>query len=360
VDKKILILSQDVGGANYIAPSIDYIVNRFPSLIVVHSLSEQTFKKRKISFYPLSHFFEYIPPREEEIKSFLLQNKISHLYCTTSSSRRDLTNSNFIKISRKLNIPTFGIMDHWKGFDRFQDENQELSYFPDFIGCIDELCKEKLIRLRNNPERIFVIGHPHLEEFVNNRTTYSESNKTVNVLVVSQPDTKDRSFNSIFMKKIGAETIIEKVIKQIGQVGKGVNINVNYRAHPKEHASLRLPDSINSARNDEEDGALYENDIFIGFDSMLLVEADLAGKHCISLNIPEFSGYNNMAIPYKVWEEVETMDNLGNTMKKLVETIRKGCSKNPSKLEDTVRGSLDRLIYYFEVFVKEGEQGHVF
>ncbi|ODS33745.1 MAG: hypothetical protein SCARUB_01102 [Candidatus Scalindua rubra] len=164
MNKKILIYSQDVGGANYIAPSINYIVNRYPSLVVIHPLSEQTFKKHKIAFYPLSHFFDRIPPREAEIESFSLQNKISHLYCTTSSPYRDLTNSNFINISRKLNIPTFGIMDHWKGYDRFINDHGEIDYFPDYIGCIDRVCRDKLIRLCKNPERVFVVGHPHLEK----------------------------------------------------------------------------------------------------------------------------------------------------------------------------------------------------
>ncbi len=357
---KVLIYSQDTGGANFIISSINHIVSRYPSLVIVHPLSEQTFKNHKIEYVPLNRFFKHIPPQEEEIKSFLLKKSISHLYCTTSSPHQDLTNSKLIEISRLLNIPNFGIMDHWKGLDRFYDEDGELNYFPDYIGCIDEVCKEKLIKMCKNPERIFVVGHPRLEEFVNNKITVSESAKTINILVVSQPDTNDGSFNSIFLKKIGAETIIEKIIRQIKQIRQGVNINVNYRAHPKEQAPLCLPDSINTGRNGEGDDALYKNDIFIGLDSMFLIEASLAGKHCISLNIPEFSGFNNTVIPYKIWEKVECIDNLENTMMKLVERIRKGSSKNSSGLEDAVRGSLDRLIYCFEDFVNGKKQGYVF
>lgn len=346
--EQVLIYSQDVGGAKYIIPSINQIVSRYPSLVVIHPLSEQVFKKHKIAFYPLVRFFGHVPIQEKEIGAFLLENKVSHLYCTTSSPYLDLTNSRLINASRKLNIPTFGIMDHWKGFDRFLDSNGEISYFPDYVGCIDEACKRKLIKFCKNSERVFVVGHPHLEEILNKRGPTNEKNTVVNILIISQPNTKDRSFHSIFLKKIDSETLIEKIVKQIR---KGVDININYRAHPKEQASLHLPDGVVVNKEEDWQDALRNNDIFIGLDSMLLIEAGLAGKYCISIRIPKLLSFIDAIIPYKIGEEVGNIDSLGNTITKAVKMVQGGKHHEHSGLEETVRGSLKRLVHSFETFI---------
>ncbi len=348
-----MIYSQDAGGANFIVPAINHIINRYPSLVVIHPLSEQTFKKHNIALYPLTHFFKYVPSQEEEIKAFLLKNSISHLFCTTSSPYLDLTNSRLINVCRALKIPTFGIMDHWKGYDRFFDDKGETSYFPDYVGCIDKACKEKLVKFGNNPERIFVVGHPHLEGILSKRELTKERNKVINIIIISQPDTKSRSFNSIFMKEIEAESVIENIIKQIKHIKNGIDVNINYRIHPKEQASSLLPDGINVNKTEDWQDALRNNDIFIGLDSMLLIEAGLAGKHCISLRIPEFSCFIDTTPPYRVGEEVEDIDNLGNTIIKFVKMIQNGKHYKYSDLEETVRDSLKRLIHYFEKFVND-------
>ncbi|ODS33744.1 MAG: hypothetical protein SCARUB_01101 [Candidatus Scalindua rubra] len=152
-------------------------------------------------------------------------------------------------------------------------------------------------------------------------------------------------------KKIGSERILENIIKQINHIKKETKININFRIHPKEQTSWNLPDGVNIDKTEDWQDALYHNNIFIGFDSMLLVEASLAGRCCVSLKMQEFSDFIDSSIPYKMWEEVKDINNLGDTIKKCISMTRSASSHSTSNLEDTVRGSLKRLVHYIKVFV---------
>ena len=355
-DKKILVYSQDVGGAKYIVPVINAIVAKYQVLVLVHPLSECIFEKENISFCPLTNYFDSSPPSKNEIESFIVQNRISHVFCTISSTYQDLTNAYLVEICGKLKIPTYGIMDHWKGYDRFFDNVGVMAYFPDQIGCIDSFCREELIKLRKDPARVIVVGHPHLERIFMEKKPNFQNKVMLNILIISQPDTREKSFIGIFLKKNGPGNILDKILEQSKQIDSSVNYRISYRFHPKEKRLMQLPGDIHVDNAKTWEDALFENDIFLGLDSMLLVEAALAGKKCISLLLPEFSDYGNKTIPYRIWENVGDINNLGMILRRTVKSAKHNYSGNLSDLVEAVKGSHERVIKSFEAFIHNYQQ----
>jgi hypothetical protein len=354
--KKILIYSQDVGGAKYIAPVINTIVAKYQVMVIGHPLSESTFQKEKIVFSPLTNFFDKPYPSKYEIETFLIKNKFSHVFCTLSSTYQDLTNAYLIEICGKLKIPTYGVMDHWKGYDRFFDNVGVMAYFPDQIGCIDSFCSEELIKRCKDPARVIVVGHPHLERVFMENPPNPQHEMMFNMLIISQPDTREKSFVGVFLKKNGSGNILDKILEQIKQIDSSVNYRINYRFHPKEKRLMQLPGDIHVDNAKTWEDALFENDIFLGLDSMLLVEAALAGKKCISLLLPEFSDYGNKTIPYRIWENVGDINNLGMILRRTVKSAKHNYSGNLSDLVEAVKGSHERVIKSFEAFIHNYQQ----
>lgn len=351
--EQVLIYSQDVGGAKYIAPSVNYIVNRYQSLVVTHPLSEQTFNEHNISFYPLNRFFKDVPPKEAEIGSFLVEQHISNILCTTSSPYGDLTNSYIIKSAKKWNIPTFGFMDHWKGYDRFYDKEGTLSYLPDFIGCIDGFCKNELIKLYNSTEKVFITGHPYLEGLRPFKSKILEKGKSINILIVSQPGTCEGTFDSIFLKKNRSVNVLAEILSQVLRINTEFKFNICFRPHPKEKFIHELPKGVRKDDEEKRDDVFKENDIFIGLDSTLLIEARLLGKQCIVMRIPEFNNVSDFYIPYQIGETVHCMNELPKAILKCIELMN-GNSKNEIfQLTKIIQGSRDLIIKYVDQFVNK-------
>lgn len=351
-NQKILIYAQDIGGAKFIAPIISHFTSKYETIVVVHPFSETVFRKYGMPYYPLSQFFNNFPPSALEIESFVINNDISHVLCTLSSPHRDLTNSYLIKKCRELNIPTMGLMDHWKGYDRFYDQNGEMSYLPEFIVCIDKCAVKEIEKLYIHPEKIFIIGHPHLEKLSKQRKKFLREYRNINILIVSQPDTKDKGFQSIFVKESDAGSITDKIINEIKKMDDGY-ISIKYRPHPNEKLYTDITDRIDIDTTKDWENALAGHDIFIGLDSMLLVEASVAGKYCISLKLSEFSDIVDVSIPYKFSEPVKNMEDVGAILQKAITMVRQGYRMDISDLEQAIEGSLDRAIHCIENFMTQ-------
>lgn len=338
------------------ALTVKYIYEKYNPLIIVHPLSERIFDKFKIPYQPLSDFFNDLPIEISDFKHFLTKNSISHVFCSLSVPYRDLTNSNLIKASNKINKPTFGLLDHWKGYDRFFDNKGKTSYSPDFIGCIDDNCKKELFKFFHNKDRIFITGNPHLENVLKMKDPFLKNTKEINILIVSQPEIRDRSYKSMFIKKINDERIIDKIHSEIAKISNDINLQINYRPHPKEIPPDHLPENMIMNDTDTEEEVLKRNDIFIGLDSMLLIEASLIGKYCISLSIPELPRFQDFKFPYEILIKLKDLNSLSNSVKKAVESLRQGYSVNLSDLEDKLTGSLERSVHFFEEFIKYKSQ----
>ena len=146
----LLFYFQDPGGTNFLLPTIKYIKNRvFGNIeikVICHPLSKFLLSDQFIeSDYIIPDKF---PITESDWESLLQVNNISYMVTTLSSNKLDLSNSNLINVAKKINIPTLGFMDHWKGFDRLFNDRSEPIYCPDWLGVIDESCADELRNIK--------------------------------------------------------------------------------------------------------------------------------------------------------------------------------------------------------------------
>lgn len=318
ISGNILIFSQDPGGCKFLLPVIKEYLKRTDismTRVMVHPLSEPYFIENNIAFIPLESQFSKFNISQSDWEEYLKTNNIQRIFCTTSSPYLDQSNCNLVVAARTLRIPTLGIMDHWKGLDRFGPD-ETLEFLPDYLCCIDKHIKEQLTAKTGRPDQIFEVGHPYLEQlWLKGKATHRKS-KVVNILLVSQPNSKDRSFESCFSIPVNGHPVILDTVYEISHAMKVLErpFQIAFRPHPKERVFDNLPDGVTLQPAISWVDALRENDIFIGLDSMALLEAFLQGKHCISLAIDELQEISDSSIPFEFSWKVKGIKELSKAI----------------------------------------------
>jgi hypothetical protein len=350
---RLLVYAQDPGGGKYISPVIQELIKSdkfFDPAILVHPLSQGIFNKIGIPYVSLEKCIGKPPLSENTWESFLAAKGITHVFCTTSSPYLDLTNCNLVTISKKLNIPVMGILDHWKGFDRFFSENKPI-YFPDYICCIDEFCKCKFEDMDLPVNNVYAVGHPYLEKIAGQNWEQNDSGWKIRVLLISQPNTVDRSFKGIFFLQIGKKRLIDEIASQMTLVfhNQTEDIHIRYRLHPKEEFIETLPEGVKLDDNREWAQTMKANDIFLGLDSMALVEAHLAGKYCISLSLPELESLSDNSIPISFPGIVNDISDLSSVVEGAIGTIREG-AKTGNRYTAIFSDSTQRVLSLIDRF----------
>ena len=245
-----------------------------------------------------------------------------------------------------------GVLDHWKGFDRFFSRGGP-DFLPDHICCIDEFCKRKLEDLGVLADRIHTVGHPYLEKICQESWEGHISADKIRILLVSQPNTGDQSFKGIFFHRIGKHRLIDELTLLVTRSfsGKGLGVQVCIRPHPKERFMEALPLDLEMDENQEWDQCIRENDIFLGLDSMALIEAHLAGKYCISLELPEFRGLSDNSIPCSFSRKVKDLSELSSALEDAIITVTKGKRFEP-KCPAIFADSTKRTLAVLDQFIK--------
>lgn len=352
---RLLIYAQDPGGSKYIIPVVSSLLKKdliFSSRILVHKLSSSLFSYRQIEHTALENVIGGCPVSVDDWGNYLLENEITHIFCTTSSKYKDLTNGHLILAARKMNIPTLGIFDHWKGVDRFETDHGH-GYCPDVLCCIDATAKNALTDAGIETSRLRITGHPYLETLKEKPNDPENDNTLRSVLLISQPRVADRSFESIFFNRIHGERwidiIFDRVVKVSESIGK--NIRLDIRFHPKENNQNLLPEGIGRSVHRDMDQAIDSYDVFIGKDSMALIEAQCTGKKCVCIHIQE-TDEDDFQLPFHFQCKVEDPEQLGAVLKNI---INHSAEKRPvSKMGNShFDGSIDRTVKVVEKFLSD-------
>jgi hypothetical protein len=305
----LLVYTQDKGGTRYLLPilgSMEKEVSSFDTLYVNHTHSYDLLPDaiRDMSVIPVVSS----AMSKQEWERLLAQQEIDAVLCTLSSTKLDLSNANLIVAARAQQIPTLGFLDHWKGYDRFLNPVGKPEYCPDWLGVIDDYCAQNVRQHEIPVKKIEVVGHPWLERMANNsRKPTAINRECIRIVVISQPDSTDGSFKSIFCRKSNGQTLLEKIVRIVSEHYS--QCSISYRPHPKEKTPCWLPEVV-EIDDSSTDELLAKYDVYMGLDSILLFEANLAGRPCIMLRLPEFEDVSDTAIPYMYAKEVVDMDEL--------------------------------------------------
>jgi len=231
----------------------------------------------------------------------------------------------------KLPVDTYkiGVLDTWKGLERFWYDNEELRVMPDKLLVPLPSIKEFLSKKGGNSEIIQIYRHPCLEniylhDYINNKynlpktvidSPYYLPNRK-NLIILSEPLLVDGDFISLLDAKTENNTAIEDLIQSRFSL-----YNIFLRTHPIEFYSGNI-DFIDITSTTTLEESLEFGDAFIGLGSTVISYASLTGKRVYSLdNDIEWWTPRHSQINDEIWDELK---NLG-----LTETNTKKSTVNP-------------------------------
>lgn len=334
---RVLIYTQDVGGTKCwvsILKSWSVKFRDFQTYLICHSLSQSVLTQEEIK----SDYHENLSQGNLiSVDSWcerLKKSESEFVLTTLSSPYQDPTNVNLIVAARRLGIPTLGFMDHWKGYDRFYDEEGKAEYFPDFIGCIDEISFQEFMKRGVDPGRVAIVGHPALERLLDQSQDLPAPDFS-DVLLVSQPQLANRSFSSVFQDLEALVGVIRHVLPTAA---------LRLRRHPKERSSLSLPTDVRLDDSPSSLEALRKASVVIGLDSSVMLEANLMGRFGIILDFPELAAESAEKIPYEYGTRVHNISELITVMQR---GLQQGLSvKSDTKLRSVLQGSGERALAF--------------
>lgn len=204
------------------------------------------------------------------------------------------------QMAERVQVPTLAVMDFWSNFrSRFFGHTGEVS-LPTRVAAMDRLAADSLRSDGVPPERIIITGQPFLEMRAQDLRAKAATHGSVEVgriLFASQPlsaypGADSREYDEFSVVRLVFQAV-EAAVRQIG-----VPLRLIIRPHPKDDR-LRLRATIaEEARSsvacefeteNDLDESILRSQLVLGVNSMLLVEAALAGRPVISVQpgLPE-------------------------------------------------------------------------
>jgi len=340
MSKKILVYAQDPGGSKAILPVVLKLIKKreINLSIVTHLYATQIFKKKGLETYELKHLVHRTPVTEDDAVDILKKFNPDILFCTTSNNKYDPSNGNFIRAARKYNIPSFGIFDHWKGWDRLSKRDDYTYFLPDILGVIDDYCKDYGISLGISPKHFEIVGHPYLEEIFYNykivplklRKKYGFPKNVILCTFFSQPIIEENdgktTFKSLLSKEKEFLLQIYKICKEKLKT-KGRPVLFCVKRHPKERdipfsiINRELPFIIIDDAIESLELARLSN-LVLGIDSMILYESYFCQCNIIALKFDNFSIFGeNYKLSPRFLPEVSDEKNLHLMLEKIKGSI---------------------------------------
>jgi hypothetical protein len=318
VNETVLIFSRDPGGANAVIPLVaplrarGYRVPLFGKDIAL--------SKYAASGLAAENIMEHVDTLDlVEIGGFLeVQNPD---FIITGTSADDMTEKLLWNAAEKRGIPCFAILDQWVNYGvRFSAYSvSELAayyrakkhdYLPTKILVMDEFAKRKMVEEGLDSSRIIVTGQPHFENVfralsrIDGRAVREARMKLGQwqgerlVLFASEPisATYHETDQSAHFWGYTERTILRSLVKALAAVtGKRKEgVRVVIRPHPKENrenfsdivAGNEIP-GVSFTIDDRSDSLLLiaACDLVCGMSSMVLIEAAIAGKAVLSVQI---------------------------------------------------------------------------
>ena len=294
---RIVAFAQHTGQTQVLAPVLQRLnqePDRFHLTTMGHRHAIPVFSRHQLPFRETAEVFGHVPITYQEAREYL-SNTAPDLVCVGTSHPRDILGDmstlNMLHAAESLGIPTFGLLDHWQGLDRFDNPDNA----PNYLGVMDSnLLKRFSSRLPNT--QVEVTGHPHLEGIWREATASVFAEKRLRAreifgfdpeaaiwFIVSQilVDRADPDRRVSFLQpEIEGRDLLE-TIRQFAESHRartGRPVEVVCRIHPKE--PFRDVKNLNQLTPSQ---VLKLADLLIGWDSMLLIEGYFSGIPVLSL-----------------------------------------------------------------------------
>lgn len=180
------------------------------------------------------------------------------------------------------------LVDHWSVYpERFKDASGN-SFFPSSIGLLDDNARA-LARLAGYPiERCFVAGNPRFLSLAGNVQQEIQTDRVSRVCFLHEDIEPDLRLDQALPKKMSFFDLFDAFCYEAKQAK--LHVDVKIRTHPASASRLSALAPLDESPDLETLASSY--DVFIGIETMLLVDLMLAGAFCISCYHP----LNNSAL----------------------------------------------------------------
>ncbi|MED4780395.1 polysialyltransferase family glycosyltransferase [Brevibacillus choshinensis] len=290
--KKILFFSCEPGGAEVLIPVIDLLRNEeeYDVKVLSYGQGAVTLGKHGI-------LFEHIN-KVTSGDDTIINDYQPDVIITSASSfpLQDMSEKYLWQIARQKGIPCVAFLDVLQGYElRFSNGANltELTYFPDYINCINEMGKKDLVELGINKERLITFGHP-FQSYMKKNMNYNGSllrrqhgyrdNDKI-LLFISQPIFEYYGETKGYTQYSVLEYFLSSIVKGIHEE------KVIIRLHPKDQRNKFLEIIERSAHKNIE---LIQNeyssiesiamaDYVFGMSSTMLTQAYILDKPVISI-----------------------------------------------------------------------------
>lgn len=237
----------------------------------------------------------------------------------TGAGAYNMIEHNFRLCAERLKIPNFAIVDYWAHYpERFRRKiNGALEYsMSDKIGVMDDLCRKEMIAEGFPPEKLVIVGAPHLEEAVN--TILSTNKKEIEDLkemigldkgakifvyfsqtvIAPESNIREDQLSMYERPPLGftQRTTLKEILAALSDVSEELTVKSQLiiKHHPSETVSLK--DVVKDVKTSDlitshivEDFSVAKlisiADVALGLTSTALLEASLAGKLSLSVQI---------------------------------------------------------------------------
>ena len=295
---RILMFSCEPGGAEVLVPVIQQLKksDRFEVVVAAYGFAADRFAKNNIQFENVS------PIGENDDLAIERHSPGLVITSATSLPERDMSEKHIWAIARKLGIPSFAFVDSWQNYSqRFSGPiaSQRMQYLPDRIFCIDEFCKEEMIRCGFPPDILFPLGHPSLSRLVSETTPDLQPVRDLTNptrcsetwVFASEPIREHFGSTRGYDQYDAARVFLEIVSKADAPVKAILKLHPKDNIHGfeellREFAAVPVEIISNQASSLE---VISIADKVFGMTSIMLVEASLMGKPTISIQ-PHLKG----------------------------------------------------------------------
>ncbi len=271
---KILFCAQDPGGANSIIPLIRHFRTRENCKVWGARFASALLARQKIAHLNCTDLTVV------QLQKHLKRLAPSVIIMGTSSGKS--LEKTVTGIARRLGIPTISLIDYWSNYSaRFSAPQQPLGYLTDFVCVIDKAMKRGCEKEGIPGKRLYVTGSPYLDECLGKIKNSREKKQLV---FISQPFSKAKPPVFPFTEFSVLKDILD--YKHIASFNQLIIKN-----HPKETARhyrsflakrTPLPLKVEISAEPDVYKVVSASQVIIGMNSIVLLEAALAGKTVFS------------------------------------------------------------------------------
>lgn len=249
INKKIMLFSNDTGGANMVFPLVKPLKDRgYKVFLYGKSLSLP-----KYSEFGLKGLNITREVRKNNLENITkLIKRINPNFIVTGTSAKDPTERFLWQAAAALGIPNFAILDSWVNYEiRFSlGENNGYS-LPTKICVVDDTARKKVFIDGLSEEMLITTGNPYFEillqknreEIIKNtiNSTTLENKNAITVLFISEPISKfyKENFSSENYLGYTEKTILYDVFKSLNRISKlkKLKIKLLIKLHPQDDKS---------------------------------------------------------------------------------------------------------------------------